>query len=69
MKRKTVMRCTATILIILLMLLTTISAFAVEKFDRKKFSDPKKFRIQTTSVGSFYNQGEDENTFGTVSVS
>jgi hypothetical protein len=50
------------------MLSTTISAFAVEKFDRKKFSDPDKFRIQATSVGSFYNQSGDEDTFGTVSV-
>jgi len=69
MKRKTVMRCTATILAILLMLLTTISVFAVEKFDRKNFSDPKKFRIKATGVGSFYSdKGEDENSFGTLSV-
>ena len=69
MKRKTVMRCTATILASLLMLLTTISVFAVEKFDRKNFSDPKKFRIKATGVGSFYSdKGEDENSFGTLSV-
>ncbi|MDD4431977.1 MAG: hypothetical protein PHF61_11315, partial [Bacteroidales bacterium] len=68
MKRKTVMRCTATILTILLMLLTTISVFAVEKFDRKNFSDPKKFRIQATNVGSYYDKSEDDNTFGTLSV-
>jgi hypothetical protein len=68
MKRKTVMRCTATILTILLMLLTTISVFAVEKFDRKNFSDPKKFRITATNIGSWYDKSEDDNTFGTLSV-
>ena len=35
MKRKTAIRWTVTILAILLMLLISVSALAVEKFDRK----------------------------------
>ncbi|MDD2618961.1 MAG: hypothetical protein PHT87_09220, partial [Bacteroidales bacterium] len=69
MKRKTLMRSATTILIILLMLFTTISAFAVEKFDRKNFSDPKKFRIEAKEVDTFYSDEEaDEISFGTVSA-